>query len=229
MQSAQTSNERETQILAVVFDYGNVISLPQLQPNIEGMAALCKLPMPRFQELYWRFRPAYDRGDLTADSYWAAVLREEGRKLEDGAVPKLVALDCESWGLPNPAALQWVEQLRQAGIQTAVLSNMPLEISRYLEANRPWLSLFHHLMFSCDMRLVKPDSAIYHECFKTLNLAPQEILFLDDRMDNVQAATKLGIHSILFETLESALALIEERYDLPVPANAPATLSLGRE
>ena len=229
MPSAQRSNERKIKIRAVVFDYGNVISLPQLQPNIEGMAALCKLPMARFQEHYWRFRPAYDRGDLTANSYWTAVLREEGREFTKEEISKLVALDCESWGLPNPAALQWTEQLRQAGIQTAVLSNMPLEISRYLEANRPWLALYHHLMFSCDLRLVKPDPAIYHACIKTLNLTAQEILFLDDRMDNVQAATKLGIHSILFETLDGALALIEERFDLPVPAKTPETLSLGKE
>ena len=225
------SNEDKIKIRAVVFDYGNVISLSQLQTNIEGMASLCRLPMTRFQELYWRFRPAYDRGDLTANSYWASVLREEGRSLKQEEVSKLVELDSESWGRPNPAVLQWTEQLRQAGIQTAVLSNMPLEISRYLEANRPWLTLFHHLIFSCDLRLVKPDPAIYHACLKTLHLAPQEVLFLDDRMDNVQAAANLGIHSFLFETLERALAQVEERFDLPVPVpgNVLATLSLGRE
>jgi len=217
------SNERKIQIRAVVFDYGNVISLSQLQPNIEGMAAICKLPMPRFQEHYWRFRPAYDRGDLTANSYWAAVLREEGRELTKEEVSKLVELDSESWGRPNPAVLQWVEQLRQAGIQLAVLSNMPLEISRYLEANRPWLALYQHLMFSCDLRLVKPDPAIYHACLKTLNMAPQEVLFLDDRMDNVQASANLGIHSFLFETLERTLALVEERFELPVPAMVKET------
>ncbi|HLI33448.1 MAG TPA: HAD family phosphatase [Terriglobia bacterium] len=204
-----------TQPRAVIFDYGNVLCIPQQPSDVEKMAAICRMPVPRFAELYWRFRLAYDRAELNGDAYWGSVMREEGRTLSPDEVAQLIQLDGASWARPNPATLRGVERLRAAGVPLAILSNMPPEIKGYILEHCGWLSAFQYLVFSCDVALVKPDPAIYEECLKKLKLAPHEVLFLDDRPENVQAAAKLGIYSAVFDTAENAFAWMSQHLDFP--------------
>ncbi|MGH9447385.1 MAG: hypothetical protein ACRD3O_16865, partial [Terriglobia bacterium] len=99
-------------VRVVVFDYGNVLCLPQQTRDLEPMAKLCGVPLDRFRDSYWRFRRPYDRGELDAVSYWASVTREEKRKLTGGQVGEIVELDAKSWSRPNHEALRWVKQLK---------------------------------------------------------------------------------------------------------------------
>lgn len=210
------SNPVKIRVQGVVFDYGNVLCTPQLPADRELMAETCGMKLPRFEELYWRFRLAYDRHDLNGDSYWSAIAEAEGRTLSRQKIAKLVLLDSQSWARPNEPVLRWAEELRRAGFRLAVLSNMPFEISRYLLENCPRLAAFHHLIFSCDEGSAKPEPAIYLKCLAALELQPEEVLFLDDRLENVQAASMLGVHSVVFDTFEHASALIAGRFDLPL-------------
>lgn len=215
-QDKTADGKKKIRICGVVFDYGNVLCAPQLASDRERMAEVCGLEKPRFDELYWRFRLAYDRNDLNGDSYWGAIAAADGRVLNHEEITKLILLDSQSWARPNEPVLKWTEELRRAGLRLAVLSNMPFEVSRYLVENCPWLAVFHHLIFSCDEGCAKPDPAIYRKCLATLELRPEEVLFLDDRPENVTAGLKLGMHGIVFDTLEHASPLIAGRFDPPL-------------
>jgi putative hydrolase of the HAD superfamily len=129
----------------------------------------------------------------------------------------LTELDTQGWARLNHKTVQWAEQLHRAGLRLELLSNMPADLSQYLVANGGWVSFFHHLTFSCDVRMVKPDPAIYEACLKSLAVAPEEALFLDDIAVNIEAATKLGIHGVLFDTIEQTAGRVAERFDVPVP------------
>ena len=200
-------------IRAVVFDYGNVLSLDQAPDAPAKMARLCGLPLEVFTERFWHARLAYDRADMDGKSYWESVAREA---LTPHVLEELYAIDSASWGNPNLSMLSWVEQLRGSGIRVAVLSNMPLEISLFLVENRSWLSVFDPLIFSCDLRLVKPEEAIYRQCLDRLHLPPEEVLFLDDKQVNVDGARKLGMHGLAFESVEKTLPLVRDQFDLPM-------------
>jgi hypothetical protein len=43
-------------------------------------------------------------------------------------------------------------------------------------------------------------------------------LYLDDRAENVEAAARLGINSVLFDTVEETALRVESRFDIPVPS-----------
>src|SRR5437879_9975365 len=47
---------------------------------------------------------------------------------------------------------------------------------------------------------------------------PQDILYLDDRAENVEAAAGLGINSVLFDTVEKTASRVESRFDVPAPS-----------
>jgi putative hydrolase of the HAD superfamily len=204
-------------IRAVIFDYGNVLCFPQTQADVQRMVEICGMSLPRFTELYWRYRLAYDRADLNRETYWATVAREDERTFSPEQVDQVVEIDCTGWARINPAAMQWVQQLRQANLQLALLSNMPAEISHYLTANHKWPSLFHHLVFSCDLRRTKPEPEAYQVCLEKLQVAASEALFLDDRPENVEAAKKLGIHGVVFDGLDRTAQTVARHYNVPVP------------
>jgi 2-haloacid dehalogenase len=62
----------------------------------------------------------------------------------------------------------------------------------------PFLRLFDGRIVSGEVKLAKPDPAIFRLLLETYNINPRESLFIDDRLDNVQAARNLGIESVQF-------------------------------
>jgi putative hydrolase of the HAD superfamily len=200
---------------AIIFDYGNVLSQPQPLADIEAMASVLDLPAEIFRRAYWQFRLAYDEAALDPEAYWSAVARAASRSLTASQIPKLNDIDSRGWSHPAPAIPEWARQLHHAGLRTALLSNMPVPVRDYI-SRCAWLPPFHHRTFSCDLRIAKPAVEIYQHCLNGLGVTPSDVLFLDDRPENIQAANALGIHSVLFTTLEKVAAELGRRFDIPV-------------
>ncbi|HLX86179.1 MAG TPA: HAD-IA family hydrolase [Terriglobales bacterium] len=186
---------------------------------MKAMALVCGIPHERFSEIYWQLRPPYDRGDLDGRAYWTAVAGQQELSLSDDQIATLIKLDSESITRPNQAAVQWAELLYQEGFPLTLLSNMPLELSRHVTKSFPTLSTFEYLIYSCDYGSIKPELAIYRNCLELLKAAPEDILYLDDRAENVEAAARLGINSVLFDTVEKTASRVESRFDIPVPSD----------
>jgi putative hydrolase of the HAD superfamily len=221
--SAIQGLSQKRSVRAVVFDYGNVLSLEQTLEDMKGMALVCGIPHERFAELYWKLRPPYDRGDLDGPAYWTALVgqKELGQhelSLSKDQIATLIKLDSESITRPNPGAVKWAELLHHEGFPLSLLSNMPLELSRHVTKSFPSLSTFEYLIYSCDYGSIKPELAIYRNCLEILKVDPQDILYLDDRAENVEAAAGLGINSVLFDTVEKTASRVESRFDIPVPS-----------
>lgn len=56
---------------------------------------------------------------------------------------------------------------------------------------------------------MKPDARFYHLVEKRLGVKPEEIVFLDDLHENIEAAEKLGWNTILVEDIEKAIHELE--------------------
>jgi putative hydrolase of the HAD superfamily len=177
------------------------------------MAAILNLPLSQFTELYWRSRIEYDAGSLDPSAYWN-TLAESGT-LTPEQIAELTEIDSRGWSHPAPAMPQWAGDIRDAGIRTAILSNMPVSVRDYVLL-QSWLPRFDALTFSCDLGVCKPDLEIYHDCLKKLNAEPSDALFLDDREPNVRAAEALGLHAVLFTDASKAAQEIDRRFLLPV-------------
>jgi HAD superfamily hydrolase (TIGR01509 family) len=52
---------------------------------------------------------------------------------------------------------------------------------------------------------VKPESAIYEHCLAGMGLRPEEILFLDDRIENIRGAERLGVRGVQFTSRDEVL------------------------
>ena len=59
--------------------------------------------------------------------------------------------------------------------------------------------MFDGEFISWEMKMLKPSAEFYREVIRRLNLAPEEILFIDDSASNVAGARALGIDARLLE------------------------------
>jgi len=208
---------------AIIFDYGNVLCSPPLASEIDAMASILGLTVVDFQQNYWRDRLAYDEASLDPRTYWNAVAQ---RPLSADDIDRVQEIDSASWSHPNRLMPEWARRVRTAGFRTALLSNIPIPVRDYI-VRCPWLPAFDHTTFSCDLRRAKPAPEVYRHSLNGVHAAPADALLVDDRVENIRAAEKLGIHSILFTTPEEFSQYLARRFAIDVPV--VATVKQGHD
>ena len=95
------------------------------------------------------------------------------------------------------------------------LSNMPQPFARVLERRHAFLELFDGGVFSGDVKLGKPDAAIYRLLAERHGLAPEQTLFIDDMPVNVTAAQALGWSGIHLSQPEQLAKLLQRHFAEP--------------
>jgi putative hydrolase of the HAD superfamily len=197
--SRQASSQHK--IKAVILDYGEVLSYPPTAEEWSRMANLFQVDAGRFRSLWGRNRLAYDRGDLSLDAYWSQLAEDAGVKLQPALLEKVSQWDNQMWARVNPPMVEWPKRMRSAGVKTGLLSNMPVCMIRYARRNFGWLSGFDHQTFSAEVKLAKPDPAIYRHSLEGLGVAAAEALFVDDREPNLEGARAVGLSAIQFHSV----------------------------
>jgi len=185
---------------AVLFDYGQVLSGP---PNPAAWAVLRSvsgLDEERLHSAYWKYRHDYDRGSLTGKTYWEAVAAHAGVGFDGAQATALRAADIDLWTQLNQPMVEWAGRLQCAGIRTGILSNIGDAIGEGVVERLPWLAGFDICVWSHAMRTAKPDPAIYLKTAEALKTAPGNILFIDDRAENIAAAAELGMQTLHYTT-----------------------------
>jgi putative hydrolase of the HAD superfamily len=189
----------------VLFDYGGVICQPQPEPDRARLARASGGPAADFEAAYWRYRLDYDRAALDVTSYWQRVAADLGRSYTDAKIAELSRLDTQSWLTLQPGTVDLITRLAAAGQRLALLSNAPADVAEAVHG-LPLASHFEHLVFSCALKCAKPDPECFRATLALLGAEPWEVIFLDDRADNVAAATALGIRSFRFTDAPAARA-----------------------
>ena len=87
-------------------------------------------------------------------------------------------------------------KIRELNYPCFVLSNWSAETYEGMEETYPFLKDFDGKIISGRDFLIKPDPAIYELAISRFDLIPQETLFIDDRLDNIEAAQKLNFQTI---------------------------------
>ncbi|MEO6966277.1 MAG: HAD family phosphatase [Acidobacteriaceae bacterium] len=185
---------------AVIFDYGLVLSAPADPAAHAHMVKISGLAPEIFEIHYWRFRLDYDQGKLNGRSYWETLAKNTGLFLTPEQIDALIEQDIRMWASVDPVMLAWAARIQASGMKTAILSNMGEDLLAHMRRNFRWLDGFDHLTWSCELNLIKPQAAIYLHTVERLGVKPEEALFLDDRIENVEGARQVGLHALLFRT-----------------------------
>jgi putative hydrolase of the HAD superfamily len=187
-----------TGIKAVIFDYGEVLCHRPSDEELNRLAAMFSTDRKSFRDLWDKNRGAYDRGDMSAEKYWAALAQDAGVVLNSEQLAKACESDVEMWATENLEMISWLKKLRQNGIKTAILSNIQPEMIARVRKSFDWLDLLDFKTFSAEIRMIKPEPAIYEHTLRGLGVKAAEALFIDDKEENVRAARALGIKALRF-------------------------------
>ena len=100
-------------------------------------------------------------------------------------------------------SVEILEELRQRGTPLYAITNFNQH--KFKEALRrfPFLSVFRDTVVSGDERVLKPDAAIYRLLLERNALLPEDCVFIDDSLKNVEGARAVGMTGLHFTTPEA--------------------------
>ena len=198
-------------IEAVLFDYGLVLTGPPDPAAWARMREVTQLDEPAFHSAYWAPRHDYDRGAHTGAEYFRAAGLHAGLTLDPGQIAALLEADTQLWTQPNQPMIDFAARLQRAGTRTGILSNLGDEMTAGALARLPWLAQFDHCVWSHALGLAKPDPTIYAAAISGLRTAPDKILFIDDREDNLAGAKAAGLQTIRYLAHDAFVAEMQAR------------------
>jgi putative hydrolase of the HAD superfamily len=175
-------------------DDGEVLALAPSAADRDALESEAGAGGPGFRACYWEHRPAYDRADIGTARYWAQVL---GHAPEAARLRRIAELDTIMWSRPDRASLGAAASAAGRGVKLALLSNAPARLAGQLD-RLSWLAPLCPRISSGNVGMVKPEPGSYALALEALGAAPQDVTFIDDRLENVLAARRAGMRATLF-------------------------------
>lgn len=196
---------------AVIFDFGGVLMKTVDYMPRHTWDTRLNLPIGSVERAVhnddsWR---KAQTGAIDITEYWQDV--GDRLKLNVKQTGQL-ASDFYSGDALDEAHIDYIKQLREEGFTVGLLSNDSLELApklRRLEID----ALFDPLVISAQIGVMKPDARAYEAVLRQLNRPAEEVIFIDDRPENVTGANTVGLYGVHYKNgMDLASALAELLY-----------------
>jgi epoxide hydrolase-like predicted phosphatase len=187
------------QYKAVGFDYGGVIKGRPGSLFSASVVELLGVTKKQYQEAYYRHNKKVNRGEVTWSELWKLVLTDLGQPDKVKAVMELSNSVFDQ--SINQDVLDFVDRIRSMDYRVGLLSNNTIEAGqkmRELGVDKHF-DVFH---VSAETQLVKPEVEAFAHFARELDVAPSELVFVDDAEKSLSTAEECGFTPILFESYE---------------------------
>jgi len=192
----------------IVFDYGEVISVSQSAADRAALVEISGLDTRLFWELYDRYRDDLDQGVTLPGEYWNLIARDAGVEWSPAQLQQLWVADIRSWISVEPGTVQLLAELHAGGTRVALLSNAGFDFSDPFR-HSPMAAYFEAMFVSAELGLIKPDPEIYRVAARELGITLEQMVFIDNKRVNVDAAAALGVTGHVFTTVAELRAFLE--------------------
>lgn len=194
-------------IKAILFDLGGVLLRTGDFTPRERLAARLGLSRAELERLVFSGE-AGDRAQLglaSLEEHWEYCRQQLGLPVDE-----LPALQRDFWGGDrlDVDLVAYIRSLR-GRYRTALLSNNFSNLRRLLTERWGIADAFDELIISSEAGLLKPDPRIFHLALARLGVAPEQAVFVDDFLHNVEGARAVGMHAVHFRDAEQMKAELE--------------------
>jgi len=195
--------------MIALWDLGNVV----VQWNPDKILQMTNLPADRtkllrchlFESELWL---DLDRG-ITDEK---AVAAEIVANTDLQASELLACFDIVRQSLIDfPQSVALIHEMHSADIPLYILSNMSLVNGQYL-SSRPYFDLFNGIVFSAEEKLIKPDPDLFKLVLQRYDLSPEDVVFIDDSLPNIEAAISLGMNGVHFKRTDQCYAKVRSYF-----------------
>lgn len=181
----------------IVFDLGNVLFKfdPKeiLEDLFEDESVKKRIIKGVFQTKIWS---ELDRGTISYEEA-CRIWLEKNPELQ-----KELKLLLENWHkylIPIEENISLLYELKSKGKKLYVLSNFHEHAFNYITSLHSFFELFDGMIISYQVNLLKPEKEIFKLLLDEYNLVPEQTVFIDDVLQNVQVAEQVGIKGILYK------------------------------
>ena len=199
-------------IKTVIFDLGGVLVRTENRQPRQKLAEQFGMTYEDLSNFVYGIDSANraTRGEITAADHKRIVLQKLGLPPDS-----FQAFGEDFWGgdVLDDHLVEFIKGLR-GEYSTVLLSNAWDDLRSFLEDVWKIDGIFDHIFISSELKLAKPDPEIYQVVINRLNQDPSEMIFVDDFIENVQAAREAGLNAIHFQSREQALDELKEYLDL---------------
>lgn len=179
-------------IKQIFFDWGGVLSFNIYNSLATTLAEKESVDPLRAMIVLDKFSPPYEVNKIPGREFWNRIIHELHLKM---SMDSLIHIACKSNRL-NFEIYELATVLKDR-YALGILSNNINELTTYIRSNFE-LHPFKHIIFSNEVRVRKPEQAIYNLALEKAEVKPEESVFIDDLPANVSAASKIGIHAICY-------------------------------
>lgn len=183
-------------IRAIIFDFFDVF-------RTDGYNRWLKQHGYEREDALLEVSEKHDRGDYSDKEFFKAIADASGETAEQ------VEEELEADNELNESLVDYVGTL-QGRYKLALLSNSASGYLRNELAKYDLEKYFDEIVISSEVGLIKPEPAVFEHIMQKLNVEPDECIFTDDNPKHTDAASKLGIHSIVYESVSELKQEIEK-------------------
>ena len=199
---------------AIIFDFGGVL----IDLDIDACKAAFKKGLG-YEKIDEILDPSHQKGvvgdmeegKISADEFRAAILSEsrEGSRPEDVDAAFL----CILRDIPAYKG-QLLNHLAQK-YDLYVLSNNNPIVAAYMpeifeSVGVSMKDIFKEVFLSFEMKVLKPEASFYKRVMQGIGCAPEDMLFIDDSLRNVEAAVAVGLPSVYYDPSTDLAVLLAD-------------------
>jgi len=187
-------------IKVVIFDLGGVVVKWSDDIAFRKAAKIAGVPFKKLKKAANNEITHIHKGMITETEFWRRVLRNSGAK------KNLLKKVDKTWHKEyikksrlNSDVIKIAKRLHRK-YRLGVISNLS-KFHDIENRKRKYYKKLQHEILSYKVKLIKPDPRIYRLAARKVRCKPQECLFIDDKLVNVNGARKVGMKAIRFTSI----------------------------
>jgi putative hydrolase of the HAD superfamily len=146
-----------------------------------------------FITAYLNHNLVFNEGKIAKDEFWKQVLKDLNREEQFDEVMKVINKPYDL----NMNVIEIIKDLKSNNYKLGILSNDTLDGASKMRDQEHLDELFDLILVSAETGLAKPTPEAFMDFVKKMDVKPNEIIFIDDAVKNIEAAKNLGIDGIL--------------------------------
>ena len=200
-------------IKAIVLDIGGVLLRTEDRSGRVALEEQYSLPPGGAEKLVFRSKAAADTtlGKVSPDEIWQNVANALSLS------PQALEEFKQKFWQGDQIDRELLNYLTRLGssYKTALLSNAWLDTREALAEEYQIIEgqTVDHILISSELGIAKPDPRIYHILAEKINSDFNQILFVDDFPENIEAAEALGIQTIHYQPGMDLIDHIQAKLD----------------
>jgi glucose-1-phosphatase len=194
----------------LLLDLGGVLCRMDQPARLARLAAACQVSVSDLHDAVWAsgLDDDFDRGQFTADEIVELFRRRFGFR---GDLAELERAWLAGF-VPDEELLAVVDGVDRSVGRAILTDNGPVLFGAMRRLLPDFWRRFDHVLFSCEIKALKPSPEIFQYALDRLGSEPGDVLFFDDRAANVEAARALGMDAEVFVSPRQAAERIGQTW-----------------